>query len=156
MPVVLEAEARCVARRNEARDYCGPVRSFHARRLEKEVIDCHTLHAKYLAAVDQPSAIGSARLRARTQRNDRVVGLRAGPAAYEAFGRYSAQLLVDIRCFELAVQIDQQPDGVEVLVDRQCRRTASLRQTFLRLDSLERLHSVDMEFLRDLSESLST
>ena len=114
-----------------------PVRSFLAGRLEKEVIDCHTLSAEYLAAVDQPSAIDPARLRARTQRNDRVVGLRSGSAAYESLGRYSAQLMLDIRCFELAVQIDQQPDCVEVHVDRQRRRATSLRQTFLRLDTLE-------------------
>ena len=45
--------------------------------------------------------------------------------------------MLNIWCFELAIQIDQQPDGVEVHIDRKRRRAASLRQTFLRLDSLE-------------------
>lgn len=126
MPVVLETEARRVARRNEARDYGRPVRSFIAGRLEKEVIDCDTLGAEYLAAVDQPSP--STRRACVRGRSAMIAlsGSEPDPPAYEAFGRYSAQLLFDIRCFELAVQIDQQPDGVEVHVDRERRRTASL------------------------------
>src|SRR4029077_959367 len=130
-------EARGLARRNEAGDYGRAVRSVLAGRLEKEVIDRDTLGAKYFASVDQPSAFDRARLRARTQRDDRVVGFRAGAAADEALGRDCAQLLLDVRRFELAIQIDQQADGVEVHIDRERRRTASLRKAFLRLDALE-------------------
>src|SRR5260370_40770458 len=135
MPVVLELEARGLARRNEAGDYGRAVRSVLAGRLEKEIIDCNALGAEYFAPVDQPSAFDRTRLGARAQRDDRIVGFRAGTAADETLGRDCAQLLLDVRRFELAIQIDQQPDGVEVHVDRERRRTASLRQTFLRLDS---------------------
>src|ERR1700731_630637 len=108
MPVVLELEARGVARRNEAGDDSRSVPSVLAGRLEKEVVDCDALGAKYFASVDQPSAFNRTRLRARPQRDDRVVGFRAGAAADEALGRDCAQLLLDVRRFELAIQIDQQ------------------------------------------------
>src|SRR5579864_7024399 len=110
MPVVLEFEARGLARRNEAGDYGRAVRSVLAGRLEKEVIDCDALGAEYFASIDQPSAFDRTRLGARPQRDDRVVGFRAGAAADKALGRDCAQLLLDVWRFEFAIQIDQQPD----------------------------------------------
>ena len=125
------------------------MRSLVAGGLGKEQIHRNALGAENLAAIDNPSAVNRTRYRARTQGDNRVVGLRAGAAANEPLGRDSAQLLLDVRRPEFAVKVDQQADGVEVHVDRERGRAASLRQPLLRLDPLEHCGAQSAEALRN-------
>ena len=137
MPVVLEDEAGCVARRGHKGDDGLALRAIPPGGLAEIEIQGDALGAEDLAAGHQPAAIHPPGSGPGAQDRNRVVGLGGRPAADQPAGSDLPQLGFDFRVFELAPKIDQQPNSIEMHVDSQCGGATALGQPLLGFDALQ-------------------